>query len=223
MDAPGADAEGPAADEIAAFAEAGRKLCAGPCDFMRSVNDVADLPEFGLPEVAFAGRSNVGKSSLINALLGRKGLARTSNTPGRTQSLNYFDLGGRMILVDLPGYGYAQAPKKLVDSWTGLIFTYLRGRPSLRRALLLIDGRHGAKPNDIDAMNLLDKAAVGYQAVLTKADKVKPGPLAERKAALAATLARHPAAYPEILATSSATAAGLDRLRAHLAAIAAIG
>ena len=167
--------------------------------------------------MAFAGRSNVGKSSLINALTGRKGLARTSSTPGRTQMLNFFGAPDTdLTIVDMPGYGYAQAPKELVDAWTALVFAYLRGRPTLRRVFLLIDSRHGIKANDLEAMALLDKAAVIYQVVLTKSDKIKPGQLDRLMEETAKTLSKRPAAFPEILATSSEKGKGLDELRAEI-------
>ena len=162
----------------AAELEAGRLLFAGACDFVAGAATVAQLPPLGLPEVAFAGRSNVGKSSLINALTGRKALARVSHTPGRTQQINFFSLADRLMLVDLPGYGYAAVSKQKVANWTGLIEDYLKGRPQLKRVCLLIDARHGLKETDKAAMELMDSSAVVYQVVLTKADKLKPGPLA---------------------------------------------
>lgn len=188
---------------------------------MISAAGLDQIPVSELPEVAFAGRSNVGKSSLLNALVSRKMLAKTSNTPGRTQLLNFFSLGERLILADLPGYGYAEAPKANVERWTRLVRAYLRGRAPLRRALLLIDARHGIKNIDRDIMAMLDEAAVSFQAVLTKSDKVRPGPLEDRLAASADELARHTAAYPEVLATSARTASGIPELRAALAALAA--
>jgi GTP-binding protein len=189
---------------------------------MLGVAEPRQLPEAGPPEVAFAGRSNVGKSSLINALTGRNALARTSKTPGRTQQLNLFDLGdGRLILVDMPGYGYAQAPKNLVDSWNRLIRTYLRGRPTLRRTCLLVDARHGLKDSDRALMDLLGEAAVAFQVVLTKCDALAARQLEDRVAEVGAELARRAAAHPEVLATSAAKGTGLDRLRAELAALAA--
>lgn len=193
-----------------------RALFSGPCGFVKGVVDVAGLPESGVREVAFAGRSNVGKSSLINALVNRKGLARTSHTPGRTQEINFFDLGGRLHLVDLPGYGYAAAPQKKVKAWNQLIRDYLRGRAQLARVFVLIDARHGLKPIDAEIMTLLDKAAVSYQAVLTKIDKLKPGESPKVEAALAAKLARRPAAHPDIIATSSMKGFGLENLRAAI-------
>lgn len=201
--------------------EQGRKLFAGPCTFLRGVAQIDQLPDAGLPEVAFSGRSNVGKSSLINALIGRRTLARTSNTPGRTQQLNFFDLGRRLILVDLPGYGFAQVPKPLVEAWTRLLKAYLRGRVPLRRALVLVDSRHGIKPVDTEIMTLLDQSAVPYQVVLTKADKVKAAALRERVAEVAEALKAHPAAFPEPAVTSAETGLGIPELRASLGALAA--
>lgn len=203
-----------------AACEAGRKLFAGPVDFLKGVVAMDGLPPADRPEVCFAGRSNVGKSSLVNALVGQRMLARTSNTPGRTQLLNFFDLGGRLMLTDLPGYGFAKAPKDRVERWTALVRAYLQGRPPLRRALLLIDARHGIKGVDREIMTLLDRAAVSYQVVLTKADKVKPAPLAAVTAATTTELTGHTAAYPEVLTTSAATLAGLPELRAALATLA---
>lgn len=195
--------------------EAGRLLFAKPWDFITSVVDMGNLPEIGGTEIAFAGRSNVGKSSLINALTGRKGLARTSGTPGRTQMLNFFGApDAPLTIVDMPGYGYAQAPKELVDAWTELVFAYLRGRPTLRRVFLLIDSRHGIKKNDLDAMSLLDKAAVVYQVVLTKSDKIKPPQLVRLIDETQSTLSKRVAAHPDIVATSSERNQGIDVLRA---------
>ena len=178
------------------------------------------LPPEGPPEIAFAGRSNVGKSSLINALVGQKGLARTSNTPGRTQEINLFDLGSRLTLVDLPGYGFAQAPKDLVKAWTGLVFAYLRGRPSLARVCLLIDARRGLMPVDREAMELLGKAAVPFAVTLTKADLLKASEMRALEAELGAALARQAAAIPFLFATSSKKREGIDLLRASLAKLA---
>lgn len=200
--------------------ESGRLLFAGECDFLLSVARLEQLPPADLPETAFIGRSNVGKSSLINALTGRKALAKTSNTPGRTQQLNFFDLGHRLMLVDLPGYGFAKAPKHTVDAWTRLIRAYLKGRPNLMRVNLLIDSRHGIKQSDEDFMTMLDQAAVVYQVVLTKTDKLKSGQLEKLKKDTAAKLTPHVAAYPMQFATSSEKGDGLAELRAELAMLA---
>jgi GTP-binding protein len=200
--------------------EAGRLLFAGPIEFELGVASLAQLPEGDLPEVAFAGRSNVGKSSLINALTGRNKLARASTEPGRTRELNFFRMGDRLRLVDLPGYGYAKAAKVDIARWTGLMRDYLRGRATLKRVVLLIDARHGLKAHDVEVMDALDKAAVNYQLVLTKSDKVKPTELTATTAATTAAIAKRPAAHPEIIATSSETAAGLPELRAEIAALA---
>src|SRR3954447_10533046 len=185
---------------------AGEALFNRPWQFLKSVPDLQFLPTADRHEVAFAGRSNVGKSSLINALVKRRGLARTSNTPGRTQELNFFEAPGiSLFLVDMPGYGFAEAPKAKVEAWTKLVRDYLRGRVPLLRVLLLIDARHGLKSPDRAMMELLDEAAVSYQAVLTKADKIKPPQLAETQAALQEQLASHAAAYGRVLSTSSQT------------------
>lgn len=196
--------------------EAARRLFAGPIAFLKSAPDLKFLPDPDVPEVAFAGRSNVGKSSLLNMLTGRNGLARTSNTPGRTQELNLFDVGEPpvMRLVDMPGYGFAEAPKDVVRKWKFLVNDYLRGRPNLKRVLLLVDCRHGLKPVDHEVMTLMDKAAVSYQIVLTKADKPKASELAATLARVEAEARTHPAAFPEILTTSSAKGAGAELLRA---------
>jgi len=196
--------------------EAGRKLFAGECTFLKGVVSLEHLPPPDMPEVAFIGRSNVGKSSLVNALTGRKALARTSNTPGRTQELNFFDLGGRLMLVDLPGYGFAKAPKPAVEAWTRLIRRYLQGRPNLTRVNLLIDARHGIKPPDEDFMSMLDKSAVVFQVILTKADKLKS---AQQERVFEATrkgLERHVAAYPKQFLTSAEKGTGIAELRAEL-------
>jgi GTP-binding protein len=202
--------------------EQGRLLFAGPVGFQLSAPRLEILPDADLPEVAFAGRSNVGKSSLLNALTGRQGLARTSNTPGRTQELNLFLVGEPpvMRLVDMPGYGFAEAPKDLIREWGVLVRDYLRGRPTLKRVLVLVDSRHGLKPVDREIMGVLDKAAVSYQIVLTKADKVKPTALAVVQAAVAEEARKHPAAHPVLIATSSETKAGIAELRAAVAAAA---
>jgi GTP-binding protein len=204
------------------FPELGRKLFAGECVFIWGAVDAAQLPPPGAPEIAFAGRSNVGKSSLLNALTNRKALARTSHTPGRTRELNFFALGGdgdnaKLRLVDMPGYGYAAASKQKIASWTGLMQDFLRGRTPLLRVFVLIDGRHGAKPIDIEMMDLLDKSAMSYQIVLTKQDEV---PLAEREGRVKETLAlvaKRPAAFPDVIFTSSETGEGIAELRAAIA------
>jgi GTP-binding protein len=206
-----------AAQFSAAEIERGRLLFAGPCAFMLGVAGMDGLPSEGPPEIAFAGRSNVGKSSLLNALTGRKGLARASSTPGRTQEINYFDLGDALRLVDLPGYGYARAARKDAKRWAGVTRDFLRGRTALRRVCLLIDARHGLKDIDEEVMTLLDGAAVNYQIVLTKADKEKPTALGALRAAIAERIRRRPAAHPEIAATSAETGGGLPELRASLA------
>ena len=205
----------------AALVEDGRVLFAQECTFMRGVASLNALPQPGLPEIAFAGRSNVGKSSLVNALTGRSTLARTSNTPGRTQQLNFFDLGGRLVLVDLPGYGYAKASKSAVAAWNRTLRDYLAGRVVLQRVCLLIDSRHGLKPNDVEMMKMFDKAAVVYQIVLTKADQLSAEKLRACMDAAKAALATHPAAHPTIVATSSRKATGIAELRAELATLAA--
>ena len=206
--------------EQAGLIEAGRLLFARECVFMLGVAALDGLPSAGLPEVAFAGRSNVGKSSLINALTGRKTLARTSNTPGRTQELNFFDLGRRLILVDMPGYGFANAPKPLVDRWKRLVNGYLKGRSVLRRAIVLVDSRHGLKESDRDMMGMLDKAAVVYQVVLTKADKLKPAELEEVRTRTLDEIRTRVAAHPTLIVTSSETGTGIAELRAELTTLA---
>ncbi len=197
------------------LAERARKLFAGPVEFLKSAPGLQFLPDPTYPEVAFAGRSNVGKSSLLNALTNRKGLARTSNTPGRTQELNFFDVGQppQIRLVDMPGYGFAEAPKDLVKRWRFLVNDFLRGRTVLRRAIVLIDSRHGIKPVDVEIMEMLDTAAVNYQLVLTKADKVKPTELAKTLERTRVEAAKHAAAHPQLIVTSSETGAGIAELR----------
>ena len=197
--------------------EVGRKLFAGPVDFVKGVVAMSGLPPADRVEVCLAGRSNVGKSSLINALTGRKALARTSNTPGRTQEINYFDVGGQLYLVDLPGYGFAEAPVAVVRQWQALLKSYLSGRATLRRAFVLIDMRHGIKKVDEEILDLLNKSAVTFQVVLTKADKIGAAERERTLAQVRKALAKHPAAYPELLVTSSEKGEGVPTLRAILA------
>jgi GTP-binding protein len=201
--------------------EAGRVLFAQECSFFLAAQRLDQVPPPAGPEIAFAGRSNVGKSSLVNALTGRRALARTSNQPGRTRQLNFFNLGGRLTLVDMPGYGYAQASREVKEDWQGLMFDYLRGRPTLRRVMLLLDARIEVKPSDHQVMDLLDKAAVTFQLVLTKADDVKPDRLTAKQAEAGRLARAHAAAYPEVLTTSGVTFAGIDLLRVALAELAA--
>ena len=200
--------------------EKGRLLFARDVTFMLSAVSLDTLPPARLPEICFAGRSNVGKSSLINALTNRKGLARASNTPGRTRELNYFNIDERLFIVDLPGYGYAKASKSDIVRWTKLTREFLFGRASLRRVFLLIDSRHGTKENDIELMNMLDETAVTYQIVLTKIDKIKKSEIDEVYIKTAALIAKRPAAYPNIVLTSSEKKNGLDELRSTIANIA---
>ncbi len=200
--------------------ETGRMLFAQECVFERGAADLSGIPPTRIPEVAFVGRSNVGKSSLVNALTGRKTLARVSNTPGRTREINFFRLGGRLMLADLPGYGYAKVSKAESDKWTELIFAYLCGRPSLRRVVFLIDSRRAPLPHDVLVMDMLDRAAVSYQLVLTKTDKLSPGELTAIAAETKREADRHTAAYPELLATSAEKGTGIADLRASLAALA---
>ncbi|HHS94934.1 MAG TPA: YihA family ribosome biogenesis GTP-binding protein [Rhodobacterales bacterium] len=199
--------------------EAGRRLFAGPTDFLKGVVAMDGLPPGDRIEVCFAGRSNVGKSSLINALTGRSALARASNTPGRTQEINFFTTTGGPFLVDLPGYGFANAPVPVVQKWQRLLKAYLSGRATLRRAFVLIDSRHGVKPVDEEIMTLLDKSAVTFQAVLTKADKVKDQEREKVLAQVRSKLAKHPASFPELVVTSSQKGWGIDTLRTIIATL----
>src|SRR5580692_11732650 len=201
------------------WTEAGRKLFAGPCEFIFAAARSNGLPPVGPPEIAFAGRSNVGKSSLVNALTGRSALARTSRTPGRTQELIFFDLNGQATLVDMPGYGYAAVAKSKSASWGQLVRDYLRGRPSLLRVFVLVDGRHGLKDSDHETMRMLDAAAVSYAVVLTKQDEVKASEQDARVSATLKGLRKHVAAYPEVLFTSARSGEGVAALRAHIATL----
>ncbi len=208
------------ADDPEAAIEHGRRLFAGRCDFLAGIASIDALPPPGLPEIAFAGRSNVGKSTLINALTGRRSLARTSRTPGRTRQLNFFDLGGRLMLVDLPGYGYARASKTEIAQWNRLVRAYLRGRAGLKRLCLLIDARHGLHDSDRALMAMLDEAGVAFQGVLTKADKTSGTALQANRDRVRADLAGQVAAHPRLIVTSARTQAGVPDLRAELAALA---
>lgn len=220
MDEP-SPAEDTADEDEAAALEFGRKLFEQECRFVAGADTPAALPDSALPEIAFAGRSNVGKSSLINALTRHSALARTSRTPGRTQQINFFRLGAALMLVDLPGYGFARASKRNIGNWTALIHAYLLGRPNLRRLCLLIDARHGPKKTDEALMKELDEAAVVYQIVLTKSDKVSDGALAALIGQIEKSFPEHPAAYPAVAATSAREGNGIAALRASLAALAA--
>ena len=210
-------------EEADAAAEAARKLFAGACDFVWGATSADNFPPDKLNEVAFVGRSNAGKSSLVNALTGRKSLARVSQTPGATRQINFFDLGGRLMLVDLPGYGFAKTARTEARKFQNLGRAYLRGRPNLKRVYLLIDARHGAKPSDGEAMDALDQAAVSYQLVLTKADKLKPAEARAAAAGALAYVARRPAAFPRVILTSAQTGLGMAELRAEIAAACALG
>lgn len=214
------EADQQAREQEAARIEAGRLLFAGSCDFFFAAQKLDQLPPAEVSEVAFAGRSNVGKSTLINALTGRRALARASSQPGRTKQLNFFNLGHRLVLVDMPGYGYAQAAREVKEDWQGLMFEFLRGRPTLRRVLLLLDARIEVKESDRAVMGLLDRAAVTYQLVITKCDEVKPADLAAKIADIAALARKHPAAHVEQIATSSETGMGIEALRATVAELA---
>ena len=200
--------------ENEAAAEKGRKLFLGPVDFLKGVVAMDGLPGADRIEICFAGRSNVGKTSLINALTNRKGLARASNTPGRTQEINFFELGEERYLVDLPGYGYANAPVSIVEKWQRLLKNYLSGRPNLRRAFVLIDSRHGIKPVDEEIMRLMNRSALAFQVVLTKIDKIKEHELEKTLLQVREKLSKHPAAFPELVTTSSEKGEGIATLRA---------
>jgi GTP-binding protein len=197
--------------------EWGTWLFAQECTFLRGVVSLTDLPDFGQPEIAFVGRSNVGKSSLINAVTHRTTLARVSHTPGRTQQLNFFSLAKRLILVDMPGYGYAKASKASIKEWNALILLYLQGRPTLSRVYVLVDSRHGLKESDLDMMRMLDTAAVSYRIVLTKIDKISHSSLQDLKNTMEGLLKKHPAAFPQIISTSSEKKLGIAELRAEIA------
>ena len=205
--------------ESEAAAELGRKLFSGPVDFLKGVVAMDGLPDADRAEVCFAGRSNVGKSSLINALTNRKGLARASNTPGRTQEINFFELGDTRYLVDLPGYGYANAPLAVVEKWQRLLKNYLSGRPNLRRAFVLIDSRHGIKPVDEEIMQLMNRSALTFQVVMTKADKIKDHERDRVLEQVRGKLAKHPAAFPELIMTSSEKGDGIATLRAVISSL----
>ena len=208
------------AAEAEAATERGRRLFAGSCDFIAGIASLDALPAAALPEIAFAGRSNVGKSTLVNALTGRRSLARASRTPGRTRQLNFFDLGGRLVLVDLPGYGYARAAKAEIDQWNRLVRGYLKGRAVLKRLCLLIDARHGLHDSDRALMTMLDESGVSFQGVLTKADKTKSAALRATEDDVRSALARQVAAHPRLIVTSARSQAGIAELRAEIAALA---
>ena len=214
---PGAGApEGRTPEEI----EAARKLVAGPCDVISGAASVESLPPIASPEVAFAGRSNVGKSSLVNALTGRRTLARVSARPGHTRQINFFDLAGRLYLVDLPGYGFAQVSKSMKETWQDLASAYLRGRPTLKRVCLLIDSRHGVKDSDHETMKNLDRAAVSYQLILTKTDQLRQAEIPRAIKSAEAAARKHGAAHPQVLPTSSETGFGIPELRAEIFGVA---
>ncbi len=214
---PGGLAEAKDEETRAALIEHGRLLFAKPCNFFFAAQKLEQLPQVWLPEVAFCGRSNVGKSSLVNALCNQKALARVSNTPGRTKQLNFFELGQRLTLVDMPGYGYAQAAKSVKEDWQGLMFNYLRGRPTLRRVILLLDARIETKPADLMALRLLNEAAVSFQIVLTKADDAKPWWLEQRILEAQELVRKHTAGHPRVLVTSSENGMGIEETRAEIA------
>lgn len=208
--------------EIQERAEAQRHtrwLFGHPCTFVTSVYQLETLPSRDWPEIAFAGRSNVGKSTLINAVFQKKGLAKASSTPGRTQCLNFFQMDRHLHVVDMPGYGYAKAPKSMVDDWNKMLRLYLKGRTQLKRVFLLIDSRHGLKENDIEIMNMLDEAAVSYQAILTKIDKIKAPAVKVRVAEIEAAMPKHPALYPDVLVSSSEKTEGLEEIRQAIARV----
>ncbi|HVZ07659.1 ribosome biogenesis GTP-binding protein YihA/YsxC [Rhodopila sp.] len=219
----GIDGQSPVPPPTEAELEAGRLLFARPCQFVHGAQTLAQLPPVAGPEIAFAGRSNVGKSSLLNALTGHKGLARASSEPGRTRQLNFFDLGGTVTLVDMPGYGYARASKDIKADWQGMMFDYLRGRPSLQRVFLLLDSRIELKQSDRDVMDLLDRAAVTFQIVLTKSDGLKPPARARKIEEVERLVRSHPAAFPCVRATSSETGDGIPALRADIARLLGLG